>query len=49
MYNIDNTFQVIDIEVKKILTLELPMKEKLLEDNYRSEELVLHSEMDYEV
>jgi hypothetical protein len=38
-----------DLEVKTILTLKLKMKDKLLNDNYRSEELVLHNEMDYEV
>jgi hypothetical protein len=38
-----------DLEVKTILTLKLKTKDKLLNDNYRSEELVLHNEMDYEV
>jgi hypothetical protein len=36
-------------KVKIILTLKLQMKNKLLNNNYRSEELVLHNEMDYEV
>jgi hypothetical protein len=39
---------MVDLEVKTILILELQMKEKSLDD-YRSEELVLHNEMDYEI
>ncbi len=38
-----------DLEVKTILTLELQMMNKLLNDNYRSEELVFSNKMDYEV
>ncbi len=45
----DEEEQMEDLEVKTILTLKLKMKDKLLNDNYRSEELVLHNEMDYEV
>jgi hypothetical protein len=38
-----------DLKVKTILTIEFQMKDKLLDDNYRSKELMLHNEMDYEV
>jgi hypothetical protein len=38
-----------DLEVKTILTLELQMMNKLLNDNYRTEELVFSNKMDYEV
>jgi hypothetical protein len=37
-----------DLEVKTILTSKLQMKDKSLDDNYISEELVRHFEMDYE-
>lgn len=38
-----------DLDVKIILTLKLQMKDKLLDDNYKDEELVLHHEMDDEI
>ncbi len=38
-----------DFEVKIILTSELQMINKLLDDNYKSKGLVLHNEMDHEV
>ncbi len=38
-----------DLKVKTILTIKLQMSDKSLDDNYRSKELVLHNEMDYEV
>jgi hypothetical protein len=38
-----------DPKDKTILTLKLQMKDKLLDDNYKSEELVFHNEMDYEI
>jgi hypothetical protein len=36
-----------DLEVKTILIPKLQMKDKLLDDNYRSEGLVVHIEVDY--
>jgi hypothetical protein len=36
-----------DLEIKTILTSELQMKDKLLDGNYKSKELVFHNEMDY--
>ncbi len=38
-----------DPKVKTTLTTEFHMKDKLLEDNYISKELVLRNETDYEV
>jgi hypothetical protein len=38
-----------DLKVKIILTLKFWMKEKSLDDKFRSKELVFHNEMDYEV
>jgi hypothetical protein len=38
-----------DLEVKTILTLKLQMKVKLLDDNCKDKELMLHNEMDYEI
>jgi hypothetical protein len=38
-----------DPEVKIILTSKLQITNKSLDDNYRSEELVFHKEMDHEV
>jgi len=45
----DEEEQMEDLEVKLILTLKFQMKDKSLDDNYKSEELVFHFEMDYEV
>jgi hypothetical protein len=36
-----------DLGVKTILIPKLQMKDKLLDDNYRSEGLVVHIEVDY--
>ncbi len=41
--------QMEDLEVNTILALELQMKNKSLNDNYKSEELVFLNEMDHEV
>jgi hypothetical protein len=38
-----------NLEVKIILILKLQMKDKLLDDNCRKEELVVHIEVDYEL
>jgi len=38
-----------DLEDKIILISKLQMKDKSLDNNCRSEELVFHNEMDYEV
>ncbi len=45
----DKEEQMEDPEVKTILTSKLQVKDKLLNDNYKSKELVLHNEIDYEV
>jgi hypothetical protein len=38
-----------DHEVKMILIPKFQMKDKSLDDNYRSKELVVHIEVDFEV
>jgi hypothetical protein len=38
-----------DPKVKMILTPKIQMKDKSLDDNYKSKELVVHIEVDYEV
>jgi hypothetical protein len=38
-----------DPKVKIILTSEIQMTNKLLNDNYKSEELLFHNEMDHKV
>jgi hypothetical protein len=38
-----------DPEVKMILIPKFQMKDKSLDDNYRSKELVVHIEVDFEV
>ncbi len=38
-----------DLKVKTILSPKFQMKDKLLDDNHRSEELVVHIKVDYEV
>jgi len=38
-----------DLKVKTILIIKLHMKDKLLDNNHGSKELVLRNEMDYEI
>jgi hypothetical protein len=38
-----------DLEVKIILTSKFQMKDKLLDNSCKNEELVFHNEMDYEI